>query len=79
MIEQADPNSYVYKALENVIPVSTTTLYLKGEPSSLTLTFLSCLSLETSHLAIAAEFLWRPNERHMEEHTDAVHILPACE
>lgn len=30
-------------------------------------------------MAVAAEFLWRPNERHMEEDTDAVHILPAYE
>lgn len=30
-------------------------------------------------MAVAAEFLWRPNERHMEEDTDAVHILPTYE
>lgn len=30
-------------------------------------------------MAVAAEFLWRPNERHMEEDTDTVHILPAYE
>lgn len=61
------------------IPVSTITLCLKDEPNSQTPNFLSCLNLETSHLAIAAKLLWRPNERHMEECTDAVHILPACE
>lgn len=30
-------------------------------------------------MAVAAEFPWRSNERHMEEYTNAAHILPACE
>lgn len=61
------------------IPVSTITLYLKDEPNSQMLNFLLCLNLETSHLAIAAQLLWRPNERYIGEYTDEVHILPACE
>lgn len=61
------------------IPVSTNTRYLKNEPNSQTLNFLLCLNLETSHLAKAAQLLWRPNERYIGEYTDEVHIVPACE
>lgn len=40
---------------------------------------MSCHNLERSHLATAAELHWGANERHMDEHAGAVHVLPACE
>lgn len=75
-----DQNPSVYKAVGKfVFPMSTITLYLKDEPNSQTLNFLSCLNLEASHLATAAELHWKPHARHMEEYSDAVHIFPTCE
>lgn len=80
IIEQADQNPSVYNAVGKfVFPMSTITLYLKHEPNSQTLNFLSCLNLEASHLATAAELHWKSNARHMEEYSDAVHIFPTCE
>lgn len=45
--------------------MSAITLYLKDEPNSQTLNFLSCLNLEAGHLATAADLPWKPNARHM--------------
>lgn len=80
MIEQADYNPQVYKAVgKNCVPISTITLYLKNEPSSQTLNFMLCINLERSHLATAAEPHWKADERHMEKQIVAVHLLFACE